>query len=383
MQPMTTYKTQSRAETIPGSSGRLQKKTTFKTAFKQGGRCLRPCWMALLVAVFLLGYAHADEVIMKNGDRLQGKIVSMESGKLVFETAYAGKVTIAWDQVARLTSEDILEISLPDKEETFKGKAITAEDGTLILKPETGPATEPIAIDQVKTLEPPKPPEKWKFTARVTAGVDIEKGNTDNDNYNADFRLGLSKRPHRITLFGEHNFENKSGERTSNNSLLNLDYNRFMSEKWYLFGNGRTERDEFQDLDLLWSVAGGVGYQVWESKEKNLSLKIGPSYVSEDYSEPQPSFDNKDHRDYAAGFWAIDFDMWFFNRVLQLFHHDDGTLSFEDTDVWRLRTRTGIRIPIVHNIFTSLQYNYDWVNSPADGRENYDSRVLFKLGWEY
>jgi hypothetical protein len=84
--------------------------------------------MALLVAVLLLGYAHADEVIMNNGDRLQGKIISMDSGELVLETTYAGKVTIAWDQVVRLTSEDILEISLPDKEEAFKGKAIAAED---------------------------------------------------------------------------------------------------------------------------------------------------------------------------------------------------------------------------------------------------------------
>ena len=343
---------------------------------------MRPCWMALLVAVLLLGYAHADEVIMKNGDRLQGKIVSMDSGELVLETTYAGKVTIAWDQVARLTSEDILEISLPD-EEAFKGKAIAAEDGTLVLMPETGPATEPIAMSQVQTLAPPKPPEKWKFTARVAAGLDIEKGNTDKDNYNGNFRLGLSKRPHRITLYGELNLENTRGERTSDNSLLNLDYNRFMSEKWYLFGNGRTERDKFQDLDLLWSVAGGAGYQVWESKKKNLSLQIGPSYVSELYTKPMVEFDNKDHREYAAGFWAIDFDIWFFNRALQIFHHDDGFLSFEDSDVWRLRTRTGIRIPIIHHLFTSLQYNYDWVNSPADGRENYDSRVLFKLGWEY
>jgi len=370
------------AKTILSGSGLFQQKTSLKTAIKQGRRCLRPCWIALLLAVLLMGYAHAGEVIMKNGDRLQGKIVSMESGKLVFETAYAGKITIAWDQVARLTSEDVLVISLPD-EETFKGKAISAEDGTLILKPETGPATEPIAMAQVKTLEPPKPPEKWKFTARVTAGADTQNGNTESQNYNGDFLLGLSKRPHRISLYGEYNLETTSGERTANNSLLNLDYNRFMSEKWYIFGNGQAQRDEFQDLDLLWSVAGGLGYQVWESNEKNLSLKIGPSYVNENYSRPMVEFDNKDHRDYAAGFSAIDFDMWFFNRLMQLFHHDDGFLSFEDSDVWRLRTRTGIRIPIVHNIFTSLQYNYDWVNSPADGKRNYDSRVLFKLGWEY
>lgn len=379
---MEAYKTQSKAETIPVSSGLFQKKTSLKTAFKRGMRCLRPCWMALLLAVLLLGYANADEVIMKNGDRLQGKIVFMESGKLVFETAYAGKITIAWDQVARLTSDDILVIALPDKE-PFKGKAIAAEDGTLILEPETGPATEPIAMAQIETLGPPKPPERWKFTARVTAGADTERGNTDTDKYNADLQLGLSKRPHRITLYGEYNLERTNGVKSSDNSLVNLAYNRFMSKKWYLFGNGQAQRDKFQDLDLLWSVAGGVGYQVWESKEKNLSLQIGPSYVNENYSRPMAEFDNKDHRDYAAGFWAIDFDMWFFNRVMQLFHHDDGFLSFEDTDVWRLRTRTGIRVPIVHNIFASLQYNYDWVNSPADGTLNDDSRVLFKLGWEY
>ena len=51
-----------------------------------------------------------------------------------------------------------------------------------------------------------------------------------------------------------------------------------MSEKWYLFGNSQAQQDEFQDLDLLWSAAGGAG---WESKKKKLSLKIGPSYVNE------------------------------------------------------------------------------------------------------
>ena len=41
----------------------------------------------------------------------------------------------------RLTSEKTLEISLPDKE-TLKGRVITPEDGTIILKSETGPTIE-------------------------------------------------------------------------------------------------------------------------------------------------------------------------------------------------------------------------------------------------
>ena len=41
----------------------------------------------------------------------------------------------------------------------------------------------------------------------------------------------------------------------------------------------------------------------------------------------------------------------------------------------------GIRIPITHGFFTSLQYNYNWVNAPAEGKLRYDSGGVFKLGW--
>ena len=174
--------------------------------------------------ILLMSDVHADEVIMKNGDRLYGEVVSMEAGKLIFKTPYASKNVIPWDQVERLTSEKILEISLPD-EETLKGKVITAEDGTIILKPETGPATEPIPMGQVKAMSPPKPPEGWKFTARGSAGINIEHGNTEKETFHGDLNLGLKKYPHRITFYGELNTE-KAGDpqvETENNALVNLD----------------------------------------------------------------------------------------------------------------------------------------------------------------
>ena len=354
----------------------------FTRAFHPPRQSNRIIGFSLILMVLLMSYAHADEVIMKNGDRLKGEVVSMEAGKLIFKTPYANRNVIPWDQVKRLTSEKTLEISLPDKE-TLKGKAIIAEDGALILKPETGPAAPPIPMGQVIAMARPKPPDEWKFTTRISAGLNIEHGNTEKQTFQGDLNLELSKYPYRIKFYGELNRE-KAGDPpvdTENNGLMNLDFNRFISKKWYLFGNNQAQQDKFEDLNLLWSVAAGAGYRVWESKRKNFTLKIGPSYVSERYTKPMVSMDNKDYRKYAAGFWAIDFDMWFFERFLQVFHHDDGYLSFEDTHVWRLRTRTGIRIPITHGFFTSLQYNYNWVNAPADGKLRYDSGILFKLGW--
>ena len=60
-------------------------------------RCVKG-GISVVAAGFLLcmfvSIAYADELMMKNGDRLQGTVVSMSLGKLVFKTSYAGDITI-------------------------------------------------------------------------------------------------------------------------------------------------------------------------------------------------------------------------------------------------------------------------------------------------
>ena len=65
--------------------------------------------LAVIMLFFLAGPAGADELLMKNGDRLQGSVVSMSLGKLVFKTSYAGDITIKWEEVATLTTDKPVE----------------------------------------------------------------------------------------------------------------------------------------------------------------------------------------------------------------------------------------------------------------------------------
>ncbi|RPJ21290.1 MAG: DUF481 domain-containing protein, partial [Desulfobacteraceae bacterium] len=46
--------------------------------------------LTVLFVVLAWGQASADEVWLKNGDRLTGKVVSLDAGTLVFKTSYAG-----------------------------------------------------------------------------------------------------------------------------------------------------------------------------------------------------------------------------------------------------------------------------------------------------
>jgi hypothetical protein len=99
------------------------------------------------------------------------------------------------------------------------------------------------------------------------------------------------------------------------------------------------------------------------------------------FSTPQESLGGNDTREYAAGGWAINFDSWYFNKKIQPFFTNTGSISLEDSSVWRTRVRVGFRFPVIYKTFGSVQYNWDWVNSPADGKKEYDEGLFIKLGY--
>src|SRR6185312_11437003 len=55
---------------------------------------------SVLLLLLLFGaVVNAEQISLKNGDRLTGTIVSMDGKKLVLKTTYAGDVSINWDSV--------------------------------------------------------------------------------------------------------------------------------------------------------------------------------------------------------------------------------------------------------------------------------------------
>lgn len=339
-------------------------------------------YFAFIMAFLLLSTAHADELVLKDGSRIIGKVVSMESKRLVFETSFAGKISIEWEKVDRIRTDEVMEVTLDDKK-VFMGKGVDTDDGFLLLKPETGPETEPIPMAHVKKLKHPEPPPSWKFTGLLDFSFSRERGNTDKDKTYLDGQMELRKFPHRFKSAFELKLEKSFDKTTEDKGFFTISYDRFVSEKWYIVGRGFIERDEFSDLNSLIIGSLGPGYQFWKSDEKNLYFEVGPGYVNETYTTEQVNLGNSNQRDYIAAVWTLGFDIWLFDKKVQPFHFNTGSISLEDANVWRIKTQTGIRLPMVYELYTSLQYNYDWANSPADGKKKYDEAILLKLGWKW
>jgi len=238
---------------------RFKEKSFRRWSCRLTTSCLKSAILAGFLTVIFVSTVNADELVMKNGDHLQGIVISMSLGKLVFKTSYAGEITIKWDEIASLTTKEPLEAYLRN-EKTLMGKMKVNKDGALILQPADGSPPVPISMAQVKTLEHPKPPTGWDFSGNVSAGVSKETGNTNTQKYKLIANATISKSSHEIKLYGEFHKEWSKEKLSKDNGLGSATYKHFLTKKWFAFGNGTAQMDKFADLDLLGNVAAGPGY---------------------------------------------------------------------------------------------------------------------------
>jgi putative salt-induced outer membrane protein YdiY len=319
--------------------------------------------------------AFAHELHLSNGDVINGQIIRMEENKLIFKTSYAGEISVNWTDVINLISDDPIKVILTDGTvlEGFSRKA--PED---MMRFETDKLETPadFKLSEVAAINPEEKPVV-KITSRANVGITQDRGNTDTDSLRLDGEFIARTEKSRYTLRGELNKEKVDGDTTVENWLAFGGYSYFLSQKWFLYANTIFEHDKFADLDLRSTLGAGVGHQFFESESLNLAIAAGPAWVNEDFIEA-------DDDDYSAGQWLVDYDQFFFNKFVQLFHRQAGSVKLSDTGKWLIRTRQGLRFPIYKGLTSTLQYNYDYNNDPSpEADEKWDSQLMFLLGWQF
>jgi len=326
--------------------------------------------LAMIFIALTCGQAFADEVWLKNGDRLTGKVVSLDSGLLILKTSYAGDLSIKWEEVANLKTDEPVKVVLGD-ETTAQGPVSPGDSGKVKIKAEQ--VAEPVTIDlaNVKTINP-KPP--LSTTLRISVGATKNSGNTENQDFYGQLDFVARTAMNRFSLGGNYQRSEDNDVKTADNAMGYIKYDHFLSKKWYLYANATGQQDEFQDLNLRATLGVGAGYQFLESERTNLSLEGGLSYVNED-------FDTAPDNSYAAGRWGLRFDHYILPKSLQFFLYHTGLQSLESSDDLILYTQTGFRIPFYKDFNLALQMNWQYDKSPAPGREKNDYTYILAIGY--
>jgi hypothetical protein len=338
----------------------------------------RPVWLVLALCGGM-STAVADEILMRDGSRLLGKVVRSGNGTLQFETDFAGVISIKIDSIAEVTSDEPMELLLKD-DRIIETRKLTTDDDEDLIVHQADEEADLQTLDQgalaVINPEPWRKGEGYKLSGRVNLAFQRERGNTDKDELDADGELTWRRKQDRFLAFGEWERDRNDNKKTKDKWKLEGSYNYFVTKKWYWGGFGRLEHDQFADLDLRTSVGPLVGYQWFESKEMNLRTSTGLSYVNED-------FYNESDDDYVALPWQIDFDRFLFGDFMQFYHKQTGFWNLEDTGdvVWD--TWTGLRFPLILGLVASTEIKVEYDSGAAEGADEVDTTYNLKLGYQW
>ncbi len=246
-----------------------------------------------LVLCYCCSALYAEQVTLKNGDRLTGTILTVSDKKLTIKTEHAGTVTIDWDAVAQFSSEQPMVVTRTDKQ-VISG-AVNTKDSDVVVNTTTGTQTIPMVdvavmrspADQAayeKSLHPGML-EGWKGGGNV--GLALARGNSDTTNLALGFNADRPTTTDKWTIQAASLYSTSTADNvttTSANALGGfIRYDRNLTKRLFAFGLFAGSYDHAQDLNVRISPSGGLGYHLIADKMTTLDLLGGFGYTYENY----------------------------------------------------------------------------------------------------
>lgn len=236
----------------------------------------------------------AEQVTLKNGDRLTGSISSLADNKLTLKTEYAGSVTLDWAAIAQISSTTPLVITLADKR-TLSGTVSTADNNLVV---ETAAGTQQVPLSEVSTIRStsdqaayekslhPGISEGWAGGGNL--GVALARGNADTTNLSLGFNAARPTPNDKLSLTASslyaRNTTNGVSTTSASSFAASLRYDRNLTKRVFAFGLMAGSYDHAQALDERLNPSAGFGFHVIAGKITTLDLLGGLGYTHEHYS---------------------------------------------------------------------------------------------------
>lgn len=310
----------------------------------------------------------ADQLELKNGDRLSGTVVKYTGETLVFTTPYSKEIPIAWAEVQSLTTDEPQWVKLSSGE-YVSARFVSHGDG-VHLESEKVEGTGPIALADVVTIGVP-PGARWG--AEVKVALNGSQGNTETFAFGAAAEAIRETDDDRLRFGGSIARESKDSEDTVKNSRGYGYYDYHLGAHWDLGGFVTLEYDHFKDLDLRTTVGVGPGYRFIDTKTMLFKVRAGLAYVNE-------NFRNDPDDDYITAVVGDEF-RWTISESQSFYQLLDVFPSLEDGKDVLLHAEVGFRQSLYKNLFAELALIDDYDNVPPDDRKKNDFKYLFQLGY--
>jgi putative salt-induced outer membrane protein YdiY len=252
--------------------------------------------LEVLALIAFFGFStssFADQITLKNGDRLTGTVVKSDGKDLVLHTDDAGDVTLKFDSIQEIKTDAELHVTLKDGK-TAVGP-VTTIDGKLQIATKTGTVEAP--KEDVTLIRNDAEQEAYDkslhpglthgWNGGVNVGFSVARGNSETENLALAFNAMHPTLHDKITLYASS--INTTNNLSTPSTVASIEqggfrYDRDVKPKLFVFGAADFMANALQFLDLRQVYSGGFGFHAIKSDNTILDFLGGLNYTHETYS---------------------------------------------------------------------------------------------------
>ena len=335
--------------------------------------CLMPALVCLM---------SADQVVLKNGDRVTGSIVKKDAKQITIQTDMFGLVSTAWDQVVSIIADKPLNVVLPD------GKTVvgTLRESGGKVEIASGGTTVAVAPQEITTIR--NAAEQKAFERLLQPGwLDLWAGGgsigfagTSGNAKTTTFTTGLTAA--RITRTDKTSiyFNTIKASALINNRSAGtaeairggLGYSRNLSPRLFANVFNDYEYDKFQNLDLRTVFGGGLGFKAIKTDRMTLDVLGGGAYNYSRFNTPLI-------RKTGEFYWGDDFTFKL-NAATSLFQSYRMFNDLKSPGTYRINFDLGASTKISKWLVWNVSISDRYLTNPAPGRKTNDLLYTTGLG---
>lgn len=322
-----------------------------------------------------------DWIQLTSGEWLKGHLKAMQDRQLEFDSDKLDLQTFDWEDVRQVRSPRTLDVLLTDGERL--SGPVTITPGFIVVN---GEAPRVVSMDDIQSLTPGGSRELNYWSGKVSVGLTIRAGNTEQMEYTAQAHLQRRTPATRLSLDYIGDISRVDGVENANNHRVNGEFDVWLSRRLYLaVPDVEYYRDPFQNLEHRVTLGVGAGYDLIDRPKLEWDITAGPAYHHIWYASTQPG--EPTTRGTVALTFGSRFD-WDITHDIELILEYSGVYTSPEAGETTHHAVGTLSVDLTQRLDLEVSFIWDRISNPTAGSDGVppkpdDFRLVAGLGLDF
>ncbi|MBN2447306.1 MAG: DUF481 domain-containing protein [Phycisphaerae bacterium] len=262
-------------------------------------------WTSLAaLSLWMVAASFGDAVTLRDGSRLIGRVERMGDGKIKLITQFAGDIEIDASALITIETDEPVNVGLTTGDRLVGSVHWSPTVDRVVVETDMGGI--PVSVEKIEAVWKigDKSPEELavealaqkaaeefeaklpKWTLTIEAGAIYKEGNTDRLEGRGKIEAKRKTDVDLMRLYAQGAYSEENDVRSTAEVKAGAYYEHLLfNDRFFLYGSTEAEYDEFENLDLRYTVVGGPGYYWIKQETHELKTRTGLGYQHESFMD--------------------------------------------------------------------------------------------------